>query len=231
VQVSRDTQKLGECDVRVSVEPDPNTRGPGDLVAFAFLFPKGKESNDYGLYSYLLFGARPHEKSAAVYRSVVVEYLRTMPEIGRFVQVLEKGDSSLRKQINVSYLPLKRFKKSKDTVAAVLANYDYERAKKILSRLPGTHRAGPYLVSSRTPLTDQAATARGYMVHDISRVEPSKVPLYVETFLNQAAQERFGAQWNPQLWVLELRTLFVAVGLGAQAVSKAIGEWKSTVQQ
>lgn len=230
VQVARGAKKIGECQVQVRVEQPLGSRGKGDLTARSLLVDSAAERAGYGLYSYLLFGARPDDRSRPVYTRVVAEFLRLLPEINQFTKEL---DAEQRKQVNVSYILLRRplARQDKDTVAAILSKYNYERAKVLLSRLPGNHPAGPYLVSSRVPLTSKTPTSGGYLVHDLSRIDAGDVPTYVNSFLSQTAQERFGTQWNPQLWVLKLRTLFTAVGLGAQAVGKAMGEWKTTIPQ
>ena len=232
VQVARRGQAVGSCTVQVLVVQPGPTRGRGDLIARALLLPGARELQGYGLYSYLLLGSRPSDPSRALYRTVIAEYVRLMPDINQFAEKFEGDNAARRKEINVSYMPLRAAlrKQERDSAEAILQVYDYARARALLSALPGTHRDGPYLVSSRTPLSGQAAAAGNFLVQDLSKVPPDLVPPYVDQFLNQTTQEHFGQGWNPQRWVLKLRTILSALGKGAPEIRAAWKTWESTFE-
>jgi len=232
LRVTRQGQVVDSCTVQVLVVQPGPTRGPGDLIARALLLPGARELEGYGLYSYLLFGSQPSEASRQLYHSVIAEYVRLMPDINQFAEKLEGDNIARRKEINVSYIPLTAAPRQQesDSAEAILGRYDYARARALLSTLPGTHRDGPYLVSSFTPLSGQAGVSGNFLVQDLSKIPADLVPPYVAQFLNETTQERLGEGWHPQRWLLKLRTILSALGKGAPEVQKAWKTWESTFQ-
>ena len=101
VQVARRGQAVGSCTVQVLVVQPGPTRGRGDLIARALLLPGARELQGYGLYSYLLLGSRPSDPSRALYRTVIAEYVRLMPDINQFAEKFEGDNAARRKENNV----------------------------------------------------------------------------------------------------------------------------------
>src|SRR5262249_58086252 len=93
----RDGQER-RCTVQVKVVPPSGTMG--GLPARSFLHSNASERAGYGLYRYLLLGARPDEATLGRYRSAVAKFVRLLPAIGQYAADIKP------QTININYLPV-----------------------------------------------------------------------------------------------------------------------------
>lgn len=228
VRVTLPSGPSGECIVRVVVRHDVGGRGvpdgpptPSRETGSALLVAGEPEASGYGLYSYLLLGARPVDDSRKRVLEAIEVYWGLVPEISRLEQYVP------RQQLNVAYLPVRNLPESRISAAKVLETYDYARARSILRFVPGATREGPYILSTLKPIgvAGAASPLERYLFQDLSRVPPHLVASWVKEFLSQAAQERFWEVRTVEGLGLKLR---VTVGVLADAlpeVRKALDTW------
>jgi hypothetical protein len=210
-----------ECVVRVTVRVDAGARGelPRETGA-AFLVPDRAERPGYGLYSYLLLGAPPTDATRERYSRAIESFLEMMPEIGRLEAHLP------RQALNVAYLPVDQDPDAMPVAPRwALAHYDYARARSLLRVLPGSLRAGPYIVSTLTPLSGDATAPGPRLFQDLSHVPPHLVSTWVLEFLNQAAQERFWEESSGRTLALRMRLAVGILGTGLPEVRRALDTW------
>lgn len=186
------------------------TPPPGRAAGRDFLYTD--EVAGFGLYSYVLVPHRPEPASPHYRRCIaIIEAFLKIPEAGELLRYRVK-----QSDINVTYLPLSsRVSASGDPGARAekyLAGYDYTRAETLLTRTRQRFYDGPYLVSSLTPLSaDTPPDPEKMIFQDLSGVPPKVVALWMESFLNQAAQERFWETNSRDDFLKGLRT-FIAAG-------------------
>ena len=216
----------------------PEVRLPpgGRETGRAFLIGEQPEAKGYGLYSYFLFGAPPTEAARERYLNLIAGYLESIPPVGSFKGSLERWE------LNVAYLPLKdsppvEFSKDCSQLPCqtgnvafaqwVLDHYNYARARVLLRAVPtgGTHRNGPYIVSSLKPLSMTPTLPLPYLYQDLSSVPPHLVLLWVKEFLDEAAQERFGEARKVQQVALKLRQSIAVAAKGLPDVLEALDRW------
>jgi hypothetical protein len=217
IMTGRDGQER-RCTVQVKVVPPSGTMG--GLPARSFLQSNASERAGYGLYSYLLLGAKPDGAAQGRYRSAVAEFVRLLPAIGQYSADINPL------AVNINYLPVSRIPTS-DSADRVLEQYDYARAQVLLRVLPGPHFGGPYLVSVRTPLSSQTTAPKAYIAQDLSTVPDTLVGVWVREFLSQATQERLDSGFSLRGLALRLRTLIGVVALGLPDVVHSMAEWKT----
>jgi hypothetical protein len=199
-------------------------RRPSRETGRSFLVGNQLEDQGYGLYSYLLFGSPPTDVTRDRYRAVVTAFFDLIPAMPALEEFLPRG------QLNVTYLllhlPPPTSHGPQEHADWILESHHYTRARVLLSAVPGAHREGPYLVSSRNPLTLSGTEIIGepYLYQDLSSVPPRLVQLWVKEFLSQAAQERFEEK-TMQRWVLKLRTAIAILAEGLPEVREAFAEW------
>ena len=222
---------VGDCSIRVAVQSQSQlaTRGNRE-TGRTFLLPNEVETNGYGLYSYLLFGARPTASSRERYLKAIEEYLK-FPDIAR----LETFNAS-RRMLNITYLPILAFPGQQilerlgdeqygEVAEWLLKQYDYERARVVLRGISGSPRDGPYIVSFLKPPTWNGPPSRPYLYQDQSLVPPRLISLWVREFLNQAAQEQFWQERTAAQLALKLRTSVGILATGLPEVPKALNDW------
>jgi hypothetical protein len=210
-------------------------RAPADgdlrISGREFLLPGHTESRHpapYGLYSYLLLGARPSEQSRPRY----VAAIQTFLELLQPIQGLERSGVS-RAALNVTYVPIEDptvipAVESGDPRAAelILRHYDYARAQALLARVPGgPHLDGPYFVSHREPLGSVARLTSGYGWVDASTAPAARAPRWVQVFLRETARQDYAQPLTTtRVWTSILDELDKA-GEGAPEVLKAFVFW------
>jgi hypothetical protein len=101
------------------------------------------------------------------------------------------------------------------TACTLVSNYDYPRAQKLLSILPGAHMEGPYIISATQPLGMTLVLPAEYLYQDLSSVPPELIGLWVREFMAQAQEEEFWKTRPKEQFVLRLRT---AIGIVSQQV-------------
>jgi len=244
VQVTDTQGRTAECST--DVELVEKSAGRGGAVrpvgmpretGWSYLIgaePEG-QGKPYGLYSYLLLGSRPTPKSEFETRCLraIEAYLRAVPNIHR----LERDAKIDRSKLNITYLPVSVLPpdRPKDapsdwaeqTARWILANdnYNYARARAFLQRIEGNHREGPYLVSYFAPLSQTTAVSDKVLFHDLSGKPPELVRKWVDTALNQAAQERYWEPAKADLWKVRVATALVVMGKSVGLTRDAMADW------
>jgi len=223
VHVSDGPVPIGTCSLEVVVTSPPDTaRAPQAVreTGRGFLTKETKEKAGYGLYSYLLLGARPDESNQERTLETIQAYLDVIDEVGALV---EAGVADA--QLNVTYLPVVAASFGRDA-SAVLANYDYARARALLGRLPGKRRNGIYFVSSLQALS--GFSTGPLLIQDLSKVpsEPKDlIRWWVRAFLNQCAQERFWKPKTGEQLALRTRTIVATIAEGLPEIRKSVKDW------
>jgi hypothetical protein len=211
-----------DCKLRVFVAPpfygvEDGGRG-GREAGRLFLSEDQPEAEGYGLYSYLLFGSPPSGGVQGRYLEAIAAYLRLVPHLA----ALEKYFKP--RELNVIYLPTQKPPPDTEAVTPewILIHYDYARARYWMRALPGTNRAGPYLVSTLHPLSQTTAAPERYLFQDLSAVPPHLVSLWVEEFLNQAAQEQFWREATASALAVRMRTAIAQLAIALPEVQAAL---------
>ncbi|MGH8059320.1 MAG: hypothetical protein ACREOH_19135, partial [Candidatus Entotheonellia bacterium] len=211
-----------DCTLRVFVaSPEYGTEGglrSGREVGRRWLLPDQIEAEGYGLYSYLLFGAMPEGEAPNSYLEAIKAYFRLIPHLEALEKYFKPGE------LNVMYLPIQKLPPDIQAVTPewVLAHYDYTRARYLMRALPGSNRAGPYLVSTLLPLGQTSRLPEQHLFQDLSAVPPDLVSLWVREFLNQAAQQDFSHEGTAAKLVLQLRTTIARLAIALPAVETAL---------
>ena len=227
------TMTLAGCQ---GLAPGVTVPPVGRETGRAFLIAEQPEAKGYGLYSYLLFGAPPTEATRERYLNLIATYLESIPPVGSFKGSLERWE------LNIAYLPLKdsppvEFSKGCSQLPCgtgnvafaqwVLDHYNYTRARVLLRAVPagGTHRNGPYIVSSLKPLSTTPILSPPYLYQDLSSVPPRLVLLWVKEFLDQTAQQSFEDSRKVQQVALKLRQSIAIAAKGLPDVLEALDRW------
>jgi hypothetical protein len=174
----------------------------------SFLQKGFPETPGYGLYSYILFGATPTGATKERYLRTIDAYLN-IPQIATLEEYLPTC------KLNITYLPLTDPPHSKPEAEWILNHYDYARARILLQALSGTHRTGPYIVSTYKPLSGVTKLSGQYLYQDLSSAPAPIVTLWIKEFLTQTEQERFWEERTAMHCVLEIRK---AIGIAAEGL-------------
>jgi len=102
-----------------------------------------------------------------------------------------------------------------DNACMLVSSYDYARAQKLLSMLPGPHLEGPYIVSVEQPLGNASSLPARYLYQDLSSVPPELVNLWFKEFMVQAQEQEFWKTRTQEQFILRLRTV---IGIASQQV-------------
>lgn len=199
-----------------------------------FLSGRGNEECGYGLYSYLLLGSAPSEASRDRYLKAIAAFLRFTPDIRDL-----EGAGMPKRALNITYVPLvdrveqtstpdevreaKRDSILIDELAKwVITNYNYARARVLLSSVPGgPHLDGPYFVSTLKPLSGIETITEQYLFQDLSAVPPDIIAPWIKEFISQASQEQFWEGRNAAQFALKLRQSIALLAQGASESNKA----------
>ena len=187
------------CTVTVWVEKGLETRG-GWLPRRFLLSPKTRETAEYGLHSYVLLA--PDAGSAAV-RDRNREAIRSW-----FSQYLPSTDAervSKKAQLNATYVPVSAEPPDQPDPDWVLSHYDYNRADEWIAELGLKRTGGPYLVSSKHPLS--GSQKRPVLVLDGSWAPPSTIQFWLRAFWAQSFQQNFDEPRALDMFNLKLRTI------------------------
>jgi len=187
------------------------------------------EEPGYGLYSYLLFASAATDVNRDHYLQAIAAII-TKPEVKNLVQA-----GFQPRELNITSIPVRTAPHSgernlsRQSVADmsqwVLDHYDYARARYLLKRIPGTHSAGPYLVSTFSPLTGEPVAARSFLLQDFSLVPHSRPELtyaWVGEFLERASQPRHWDEWTMKMFVQKLRLAIAVLGKNIPPVLDAM---------
>lgn len=204
--------------------------GAGNRVTSRSLLGESShEESGYGLYSYILFGAPPNDANRDRYLAVLSSFIK-LPSTEDMVKHIS------RKQLNVTYLPVKGEQDSSSS-DALLGAYDYARAAALLARISckghevpcGPLLAGPYIISTTKPLSNQASLSEHFLYQDLSFVPGRIVPLWVDEFMKQSATPEFWQKRNGPQVAIKLRTAIAVLADASAPVEAAAGTWKKTL--
>jgi len=194
VEVRDGARKIGDCGVRVqvvrSLAEAAAGRGEGERVAVRALLyestaagSRDAEPTDLGLYSYLILGNNDQAKSLPVLRVLV-------SSIPALLAAMAQGD---RKTANANFVPVTGKQEAGDKpndASWVLSRYDYGRASLWRNKIPNKGNDGIFLVSSRKPLLERKP-GEEILVLDLTEVPADLASVWVQKFVNQAAQTDF----------------------------------------
>ena len=223
VKVTLPENKSASCFLQVFVAE--RERSGERETGRSFLVKGKKEIEGYGLYSYLLLGARPVDSNRERFVKTVEAYLGRIEEVTKLQDYIPPG------KLNVAYLPLEITPVSNPSADWILDHYDYARARALLDLVPGTHREGPYIVSALKPLGSGDSTSQ-YLFQDLSAVPAGGGDLiswWIREFLNQAAQERFWEPRTAESLVLKLRTTIAVLATGFPVVQEGLDSFISWI--
>jgi len=187
------------------------------------------EQQGYGLYSYLLFAARPTDANRANYLAAI-DAVVAMPEVSNLMQ---KGFP--QRSLNITSIPVRGIPPDGESSQSgqadagtsewVLEHYDYARARYLLSRLSGRHARGPYLVSTFSPLSGKAGVIEKTLRQDLSPVpgnRPDLTRAWVREFLERAGQPRLWDEQGMEAFVQKLRLAIAVVGESVDSIRGAM---------
>lgn len=220
-QVTGPNQVKNSCSLMVLVAPHQENRGEaegplGDQPERALLLPGRKEQKGYGLYSYLLFGARPDADAKPRFLEVLKAYVN-----------LDTGLEAYFKldRLDVTYVPVTTEPaEGADFATAVLEKYDYGRARALLADLPKgkVNGDGPFIVSCIQPLQGPDSNPGPCLVQNLSMVPASVLSLWMKQFRSETTQQRV---WDDKALgsvALNLRTAIAIAAEGLPTVQKAV---------
>jgi hypothetical protein len=179
------------------------------------------EERGFGLYSYLLFGARPTVDTRRRY----LELVRTIIlRAERTTDMVAVGFS--KRELNVFYFPVLRQPTRTATIDEVaewiVTYYDYARARRILDMVAlASHGGGPYLLASLTPLSHGIAGDIA-ILEDLTRATDETAPLWAGHFLDVSCYPQL---WNRQSLMeamLRIREYISLAAVAGQPVVRAV---------
>jgi hypothetical protein len=187
------------------------------------------EEHGFGLYSYILFGSPPNEATHDRY----LETLRSFLAISSTREMIE---SVPKKQLNITYATVKGHSKP-SSAEELLQAYDYGRAAGLLARVSceqgevpcGPYLAGPYIISTTKPLSEQRSLSHQLLYQDLSSVEPRIVTLWVDEFMKQSAQTEFWKKRKGPQAALELRNAVAILAAGLPGAIDSADYWKKAL--
>jgi hypothetical protein len=221
-----------DCTTRIAVT-DRVTRGGNEtLVSMrSLLMPGSHEATGYGLYSYILFTARPTDQDRSLFESILNSYLTVLHD--REVLEAQFPESfPSRSRLNVAYVPIRRplpddFDQRDDQVAWLRNNYDYDRAFAYLTRLRALPQADTvmlggtaWIVSCLHPLSGKEDPSP-VLPEDLSAVPVRLIPQVMRSFADQTTQPR---DYNPHALFrlrLDLRIAIGQLADGLQPIAAA----------
>jgi len=190
----------------------------------AYLEGKQSEEPGYGLYSYLLFESPPTENNRNLYLQSIIAVIKRLQD----VKALEDAGFD-RTELNVTYVPVKTpLPKGRPSPEWVLEHYNYPRSQFFLSRLPGTYRRGPYLVSVLRPISRAHGETGSHLVQNLSAIPPNRTDFihkWIREFMERAGLPE---KWNEATGAGladELRLAVAQAAEGLPKVQEAIKSW------
>jgi hypothetical protein len=177
-------------DVTMGYPPSPHSE-----ATFSVILAQEPELKGYGLYSYLLFGSEPADDAARE------KYLAALISISSLPPTREMRRTFSREALNITYVPLtsgveiKSRPTDRKAALAMLAAYNYPRARFLIDKVDPKLRGGPYIISVLKPLSSADQTPDRFLLQDLSSVTPRVINSWVTIFQSEAANEDF---WEPQ---------------------------------
>jgi hypothetical protein len=168
-----------------------------------FLGSGAREKSGYGLYSYVLLGEHPDPANRESYRAIIDAYLQ-IDDIRRF----EADNGVDKKQLNITYVPLRQAAPEDPNTSWVLDHYDYAAAQVLLRKLMGdSDSSGAYLVSYDQPLLSASEVdRRRLLVQNLSGLPANVAFLWFREFKTQVRQSRYWDDKTIRQFMLKMRT-------------------------
>jgi hypothetical protein len=85
-------------------------------------------------------------------------------------------------------------------------------ARYFLSKLPGKHGKGPYILSVVRPLSSAEGSPDRFLLQDLSSVPPRMLTPWLKAFVEQAAREAFWQSGDSATLALRIRTALAQAG-------------------
>jgi hypothetical protein len=227
VAISGVKPEWSSCSLQVVVMERNGERGLERVTGRSVLVGDAPEADGYGLYSYLLLATPPDDSSHERYRKAIEAYLSLIPDVANLEKYLKPAE------LNNTYIIVDAELPKLISAEWVLQHYNYARALVILRSVPGTHRDGPYILSSLKPVTGQSGLTDKYLFQDLSTVPPHLLESWTKEVINQAAQEHFWETKSGEHLVLKLRTSIGILAIGLPQVQKALDDliaWREAVK-
>jgi hypothetical protein len=204
----------------------------GVLEARSLLLAGVDEARGYGLYTYLLLGARGATTEHKRRQFLALEALLRLDD----VYALEKY-TKVKSGINIVYVPIKNLppdgmlapisdKEYSELAEWIAGRYDYERASVLLHRLEskGIDPNGIYLVSDLAPLTSADASSTKVFVQNFTTKPPDYIYAHVQIHMRRATQE---GRWT----MVELENLFLDIRSWMATAAKGYTDVKGQLDQ
>ncbi|HYQ05192.1 MAG TPA: hypothetical protein VER96_41240 [Polyangiaceae bacterium] len=169
---------LGGCYVQSAGAVGPSTgaaagasAGRQPKILRHDLTPKEFEAGNYGAYSYVLLRSTSDDRVTPLVRA----FLEHIPDSGR---ATPSGND------NITYFPVLAVPPPSEVmnVAWHVQNYDVGRAVTIL-RGQGLDGRGPYLITSKRPLSGSLEIEPNLSILDLSDATPESAPLWLVHFI------------------------------------------------
>ena len=233
IRIEDATKKVNQCDVTVFIEEKAsqkklNRNGTSRETGSDLLSSNQMESSKYGLYTYLLLSAPPNAQNREKYIMLIRAFLNMAPEINRLEKYIPPS------QLNVAYLPVTKRPTKKLTgkmlEAFVLKNYDYARSRAILRLIPGTHRDGPYILSSSSFVSGLAQLEKPYIEEDLTLFPTDMVEPVFKEYLIQAANEAFYEKRSLARLALNMRAIVHVLANAKPKIESELNNWLKLVE-
>jgi hypothetical protein len=220
-QVTGLNQVKNSCSLTVLVASQQEDRGEsasqtGDQPERALLLPERKEQKGYGLYSYLLFGAKPDADTKPRFLEVLKAYANLDTGLEAYFEL---------DRLDVTYVPVTAEPaESADFATAVLEKYDYSHARALLASLPKkkVDGDGPFIISCIQPLQGPDSRTGPCLVQNLSTAPASVIPLWMKQFRSETNQQRVWDNKAIGNLALNLRTAIAIAAEGLPTVQKAV---------
>lgn len=215
-----------KCNILILVEQG---EARGGITGWSLLPAGAKEKSGYGLYSYILFGSRPVTADS---RERYLKTLEAYVSVNESIVRLEAAGIAPSK-LNITYVPVIKLLPQNKAPSPewLLENYDYARARKILSSISGEYRSdGPYIISHLKPLSNIRQSPEMHLYQDLSMIMPKVIKGYAKEFLNQAAQERHWEERTVRQLTLKLQNIIVVMAQGVGPVTEGIKDIKQIIK-
>lgn len=208
------------------------------ISARHFLVGWRPERRGFGLYSYLLLKRASNDEARRRNLAVIEAFLCGMQDVSEY------GGHYPRGKLNVTYIlvsekPPKQLLRHGCKLAAADArwvsdHYEFARAQVLLNLLRDTDGAGPYTISSPSPLLEEQNALpqnQQYFFQDMSEVPPDLAGMWERYFVTQTREPDFWQQDGGREFVLHLRTYVEVAAQGLPDVLKSANEVAASVGQ
>lgn len=216
--------------------PEPPPRPQIQNTGRKLLLSGDNEQSGYGLYSYLLWWSNPPAQDRTRYLRVISAFLtiqkasvvegteKAVDSQGRAVAPVETVKPQ---NLNLAYIPVTAQPPEQLTADWVLNNYDENRARLLLGRLPNNLHRGPYIVSVLHPLKTTLSSSDHFLFQNLSSptITDDLAYAWVQQFQSQALQEAF---WKPSMmtsFVLTMRDQVGALTVQIPDAKQGLATW------